>query len=130
MARARLHRDHATWEGSLRWPTLTLCLICAACGAANNVPRMNQPAAPRADTGVILSMRTVSGYSMQEPWLAAFRANAGATSVPADTSLVEFIVRTDDGSTLSIVQPNVLKFRAGDRVVILHENETHLVPSS
>ena len=41
-------------------------------------------------------------------------------------SLVEFIVRVDDGATLSIVQTNEPGFRTGDRVVILRDDRTRL----
>jgi outer membrane lipoprotein SlyB len=40
--------------------------------------------------------------------------------------LTEFIVRTDDGSTLSIVQANALGLHTGDRVVIQRDNGAHL----
>ena len=41
-------------------------------------------------------------------------------------SLMEFIVRADDGATLSIVQTNEPGFRKGDRVIILRDDRTRL----
>jgi hypothetical protein len=110
------------------WPIAIVCLLLTACAQGTHVTAM--PSVARTGAGTILSMRMVSGYSTQEPQLTAFRVSSGATGVANATSRVEFIVRADDGTTLSIVQPNDRGFRAGDRVVILHENETRLAPPS
>jgi len=125
-----LRRRQGAREGSLRWPALSLCLLSAACATSGNVPGLHQAAVPHVDVGVILSMRAVSRYPTQAPQLTAFRGDSGAAKEPGGAALTEFIVRADDGATLSIVQPNDLKFRAGDRVVIMHAAQTHLAPSS
>ena len=73
-------------------------------------------------------MRTISPSGGSEPWRAALLAAAaktGPTNQPP-TSLVEFIVRTDDGATLSFVQDNSLDLHPGDRVVIRREANTQL----
>ena len=41
-------------------------------------------------------------------------------------SLMEFIVRVDDGAVLSIVQTNEPGFRKGDRVIILRGDQTRI----
>lgn len=74
-------------------------------------------------------MRVANGHVGQEPWLVAFRTSSGATKPAESKPMVEFIVRTEDGTTLSIVQANDTDFRLGDRVVILRTNETRLAPS-
>jgi outer membrane lipoprotein SlyB len=81
-------------------------------------------------TGTILTLRTVAGRGGQEPWRAALLADATASTVPDAAPLTEFIVRADNGATLSIVQRNEPSFHQGDRVIILQDTRTHLLPSS
>ena len=50
---------------------------------------------------------------------------AGSDSSDRGAS-VEFIVRTDGGAILSVVQGNESGFHAGDRVVILHGDRARL----
>ena len=52
-------------------------------------------------------------------------ADAGAGDV-GERQQVEFIVRVDDGTMLSVVQPNEPGFHSGDRVIILRDAPTHL----
>jgi hypothetical protein len=81
-----------------------------------------------AGTGRILSMRKVTGQSSSAPWRTALLVDAGgarATNI-SDSASTEFIVRTDDGATISVVQTNDTGFRTGDRVVILRDDRTHL----
>ncbi len=51
-----------------------------------------------------------------------------AIFAPRIGCLFEFIVRADDGATLSIVQANTASFRTGDRVVILRDDTARLAP--
>lgn len=71
-------------------------------------------------------MRTVSTRYDQAPWRAALLADGAAGEPQGREPLVEFIIRADDGETLSIVQGNEPGFHAGDRVVILRDDRTHL----
>src|SRR4051794_13223640 len=93
--------------------------------APTNSPVSATPATvarPTASGGTILSMREVTPQTGSAAWRAGFLAASGASGAAIDGGnggLVEFIVRTDDGSTLSVVQPNTPGFRAGDRVIIL-----------
>ncbi len=82
-----------------------------------------QPAS--VSTGTILSMRAVAARASQDPLRSAMLP-AGASPNYGVRSLMEFIVRTDDGATLSIVQTNEPGFRTGDRVVIMRDDLTHL----
>ena len=111
-------------------PLLVACV--AGCAQPQGAPPNAQgsAAAPRhVSEGVILSMRKVTAETSQESWRRVLLVDAGtrgsengAKALP----LVEFIVRTDAGSTLSIVQANDLDLRSGDRVVILRDDGTRL----
>ena len=123
----------AGWEESLRssmlLPGLLTCIL-TGCTAANAPSRSVVTSTSRSDAGTILSVRLVRGQHVQEPQLAAFLADNGADKRMPDLSLAEFIVRSDTGTVISVVQDNAAVLRAGDRVVILHEGETRLAPSS
>jgi outer membrane lipoprotein SlyB len=96
----------------------------AGCAPAKPPPPASvQPASVSA--GTILSMRTVAARASQDPLRTAM-LTTGAAPNDGGRSLVEFIVRTDDGATLSIVQTNEPGFRSGDRVVIIRDDLTHL----
>jgi outer membrane lipoprotein SlyB len=95
----------------------------AGCAPANPPKPAVQPA-PVA-MGSILSMRAVDPRSGSDPVRAALLAG-GSGAGDNDRPLVEFIVRADDGATLSIVQTNEPGFRNGDRVIILRDDRTRL----
>jgi outer membrane lipoprotein SlyB len=79
--------------------------------------------------GTILSMRAVAVRGDRDSLRVALLADAsGAATGVADGSnpMTEFIVRIDGGSTISVVQANELGFRAGDRVIVLHDGHTHI----
>jgi outer membrane lipoprotein SlyB len=105
----------------------------AACTATTTPASLSSGVAPRAaiaNGGTILSMRSISAQSSDSLWRAALLASAGGSGDATDggrKSLIEFIVRTDDGSTLSVVQPNEAGFHNGDRVIILRNYQTRLV---
>jgi outer membrane lipoprotein SlyB len=95
--------------------------------ATGSAAAVAHPSASRE--GTILSMRPVTLRSNRAPWSIALLATAsGAMAVGDDASreLTEFIVRTDAGSTISIVQTNELGFRPGDRILVLHDDHTHI----
>ncbi len=95
----------------------------AGCAPAKPPPATVLPAS--VSTGRILLMRAVAARANQDPLRAAM-ITTGASPNDGSRSLVEFIVRTDDGATLSIVQTNEPGFRTGDRVVIMRDDVTHL----
>ena len=80
------------------------------------------PPAPFA-SGRILLARPVAAPAADGPLRAVLFEEAGGAGQAAP---VEFIVRTDDGLTLSIVQDNGPGFQAGDRVVILRGDRARL----
>jgi outer membrane lipoprotein SlyB len=128
----------------VRLSILCACLagVSAIAGCAPTRTAAPAPGAQAARPpvrGTILSMRTVSPPGDPAPWRAVLLADAGAASPASDgggnsakssAPVVEFIVHTDDGATLSVVQANDAALHPGDRVAILHDAETHLSPAN
>jgi outer membrane lipoprotein SlyB len=107
---------------------LGLMTLAASFGCAPAIqPKIAVPM-PTVSHGTILSMRPVGDHTSAEPFRVALVADATGDR-PNDRPLVEFIVRADDGATLSIVQANEAGFRTGDRVVILRDDTARLAPS-
>jgi hypothetical protein len=103
---------------------------CAPSTPVATAPPPGSPSVPFS-AGTILSMRAVAAPagSAPAPWRAALLAAASGTgSMPSDpaATLIEFIVRVDDGATLSIVQANNLDLHNGDRVVIRYQPTARL----
>jgi hypothetical protein len=98
-----------------------MALELTTCAPANP-PRMAVPPASFV-AGHILLLRSVDPPSADGPLRAVLFEDASAASQGAP---VEFIVRTDDGATLSVVQDNGLGFRAGERVLILRGKRARL----
>lgn len=108
-----------------------LALVVLA-GCARPAPLATNPSpAPQStpfSAGTILSLRAVSTSTGSAPWRAALLAAASGSTGGSDSPvpLIEFIVRADDGATLSIVQSNKLDLHTGDRVVIRYEPTVQL----
>jgi hypothetical protein len=83
----------------------------------------DQGAAGSLATGRILSMRPVAAPAAGGLLWAVLLAGSDSSDQGAAE---EFIVRTDDGTILSIVQSNESGFHAGDRVLILYGGPTRL----
>jgi hypothetical protein len=83
------------------------------------------PPAPASGSAIILSMRTVNRGAVPPSMRPVLLIDNVGTD-DAGGSLAEFIVRTDDGATLSIVQTNEPGFHTGDRVVIVRGTRTRL----
>lgn len=124
----------STGMETLRYWTLCLGLVMmvavAGCAPTNQFTPAStatgQPATTR--NGTILSMRKVPVPAGQDSWRKLL-VGSGDMQRASDTNappLTEFIVRTDDGTTLSIVQTNSLGLHPGDRVVILRDTGAHL----
>ncbi len=105
--------------------------LMAGCAPSTPVATAPAPASQSVpfSAGTILSMRTVAAPAGSTPWRAALLAAAsgpgGAGNDPS-TPLIEFIVRADDGATLSIVQSNNLDLHKGDRVMIRYQPTAQL----
>jgi outer membrane lipoprotein SlyB len=110
--------------------------VSAVAGCASTQTSVAGPAARpvTARAGTILSLRAVTARNGDPaPWRAVLLADARAPNAAIDGSgsagavpVTEFIVRTDDGAIISVVQANVAGLRAGDRVVISQDMPTHL----
>jgi len=103
--------------------SLVMLAGIAGCAPASTPTPAVQPTP--VGTGTILSMRAVEPHADVEPLRAALLTD-GSGQGDDNRAMVEFIVRADDGATLSIVQSNAAAFRKGDRVVILHGDRTRL----
>jgi outer membrane lipoprotein SlyB len=110
----------------------------ASCTSANTAASSGPALAGRpvvVSAGAILSLRTVTADNTALPWRSVLLADAGAANTANDSGntrgghvhVVEFIVRTDGGAVLSVVQANDADFHAGDRVMILRGDTTRLV---
>jgi len=104
----------------LRSATLAALVSCTS------VPQRPVITTPGAvGGGTILSLRMINSPADRDTWTTALLADAGGR-LRGGEPLVEFIVRADDGATLSIVQANDQGFRTGDRVVIVRDAQTRL----
>ena len=119
---------------TLRYRTLCLRLVVmvamSGCAPTNQFTPAStttgQPATSR--NGTILSTRKVAVPTGQDAWRKLL-VDSGDMQRAGDNKaapLTEFIVRADDGTTLSIVQTNALGLHPGDRVVILRDTGAHL----
>jgi hypothetical protein len=124
--RTALHRQAAK-TGTLRSTSflLSLALEAGVAGCAPATPPKAAVQAAPSGTGTILAVREVGGHAAAEPLRAALLSD-GSGYDGGNGSQVEFIVRSDEGATLSIVQANEPGFRKGDRVVILRDDRTRL----
>jgi hypothetical protein len=99
----------------------------AVSNTATSAATIARPA--MATEGRILSLRTVTMQSDQATWRVALLADASGATTPMENGsgqLTEFIVQIDGGATISVVQINRVGFRAGDRVIVLHDGQTHI----
>ena len=118
----------------MRYRTLCLGLVVmggvAGCAPGNLVAPASNITNPlaAARNGIILSMRKVAAPAGQDAWRKLLVGGGGTQRASDSTAapLMEFIVRTDEGTTLSIVQADALGLHPGDRVVILRDAGAHL----
>lgn len=99
--------------------TCLLAVGLAGCGPGSPPP---PPAAPALELGTIVSVRPV----LAPPAAAARILIAAPGDGATERRAFEFIIRTDDGRTLSVVQSNDANFRIGDRVALTAGARTRL----
>lgn len=104
---------------------LTVISLTVGPGCAPSPPSRPVATPVAANAGTILSMRAVSASADDGPLRTALLIDATAQR-ESSQKLVEFIVRVDDGATLSIVQGNEAGFRTGDRVIIRRDEIARL----
>jgi len=105
-------------------PAISVLVATAGCAPVSPPKAAVQPAAIGSAT--ILSVRAVTAPEAAEKVRTALLAG-GSGRDDRGRALVEIIVRVDGGAVLSIVQQNDAGFRAGDRVVIMRDDQTRLV---
>ncbi|MGH7122633.1 MAG: hypothetical protein ACREFP_27185 [Acetobacteraceae bacterium] len=74
---------------------------------------------------------SVGGGDIRASILTAIEGQAESgvqETMPGGAS--EFIVRVDDGQTISVIQGDALRLRRGERVMIVHGAETRLAPAA
>ncbi len=77
-----------------------------------------------AATGLRSSILTAIGV----PTIGALGPAALSGGDPATGNETEFIIREDDGGTISVVEGDATRFRRGERVMIIRGPETKLAP--
>jgi outer membrane lipoprotein SlyB len=99
-------------------------LAAAACAPTNNAPAATDIGSQTLGYGVIVSMRPITVSAETHANLVGMLGGSPAAS-PAPA--IEFIVREDSGSAISVVQVNQENFRPGDRVGLARGARTGIV---
>lgn len=105
---------------------VVFAVLLAGCTGHAVPPPTPMSTAPAADVsyGVVVGERPALPGGMRTAILAALGAPVTAT---APVNVTEFIVRADDGQTLSVVQADTAGLRPGERVTIRAGERTLLV---
>ncbi len=111
----------------MRGAILPALLLLSGCAGQAPPPAVALAASSAAVRGVVVEERPALTGGAAAAILAALRVPAAADQPVAAAQDVEFIVRTDDGRTLSVVQPNRAALRAGEPVILLQDGHTSLV---
>jgi outer membrane lipoprotein SlyB len=108
-------------------PGIFCALLLAGCATHAEQPAPQAQTGPAASSGVpgiILAMRPVRA---EGPGPArVLLAGLGTPGTLSADDVYEFIVRTDSGTTISIVQPRTNGLRRGEHVRILRGAETRI----
>ncbi len=102
-------------------------LMLAGCAMHTEQPTPTVQAAPTPPAGVsgtILAMRPVPTEAPGPTRILL--SSLGGPGANSDAHVYEFIVRTQSGTTLSIVQPQTGDLRPGEHVSILSGAETRI----
>jgi outer membrane lipoprotein SlyB len=106
-------------------PAIFCALLLAGCAAHTEVPVPKAQAVPQTGSrGTILAMRPVPAETSGPARILL--SSLAAQNAPVDEPSFEFIVRTESGTTISIVQPQTNGLHPGERVSILHGTETRI----
>jgi outer membrane lipoprotein SlyB len=106
-----------TFRGVVAVATATAWLALAA-GCAPAPPPVAVAPPEAANLGVIVSMRAIPPQSNASAAVLGAVGSAAAVA-PGAGPAYEFIVREDNGQTVSVVQSNDQKLRPGDRTALL-----------
>jgi outer membrane lipoprotein SlyB len=116
----------------LRSAIFCTLLLLAGCAAHTGQPAPQvQVAPPAAVPGTILAMRPVMAEAPEPARILLSGLGAGTWGAPAQSStgggnIFEFIVRTDVGTTISVVQPRANGLHPGERISILRGVQTRI----
>ena len=99
-------------------------VLLGGCAASPPQRQASAPTVPAELRGTIVALRAVPSHAPQPLRLLFDRVGAVA-SLPDAT---EFIVRTDGGETLAVVQPALPGLQRGDRVDIERGAHTRIDP--
>ena len=107
---------------------LTALLGVSACasGGANSPAPGVIGGAGRASYGVIVSCRPIEAAGGGDVRGAILGAVGGPAGQGASEAAFEFVIREDNGQTLSVVQANPAGLRPGERVVLSMGTRTRL----
>lgn len=110
----------------LRPGTFCIVLLLVACATQTERPVAKVAAAPPPPgvAGTILAMRPVPAESAEPARILL--VGLGVQAAPADSHVFEFIVRTADGTTISVVQPQTGGLHPSALVSILSGAETRI----
>ncbi|HTW69071.1 MAG TPA: hypothetical protein VME47_04215 [Acetobacteraceae bacterium] len=108
--------------------TTGFCVLALLCGcAAPPQPPVRNVQTPAANTGLsgtILAVHPVPLASVQR--VQALLSGADPQHGPVAGDLAEFIVRTGDGTTIAVVQPETANLRPGEQVSIVTGESPHI----
>lgn len=113
---------------------LLLCLAFAApisaCAPAPRLPPQAPPAAPAGQmtVGRIVAIRTVTISAGQgDAGMNAVLTALGQPPAALPQSGQEFLIRQDDGNTVTIAEPGAAGFAVGDEVGIIEADQTTMI---
>ncbi|MGA3399795.1 MAG: hypothetical protein ABSC95_11290 [Acetobacteraceae bacterium] len=110
---------------SLRPASFCALLLLAGCATLPEPPVAKAQAAPPAGMhGTILAMRPVPAASPGPARLLL--SSLGTQGAFVAGHVFEFIVRTEGGTMISIVQPDAIGLHPGERVSIVQGAETRI----
>jgi outer membrane lipoprotein SlyB len=116
----------------LRSASFCTLLLLAGCAAHTEQPAPKVQVAPPAGVpGTILAMRPVRAEAPEPARILLSGLGTGTWGAPAagaagGDNIFEFIVRTESGTTISVVQPRANGLHPGERISILRGVQTRI----
>jgi hypothetical protein len=109
----------------LRSASFCALLLLAGCATPAEPPAPRAQAVPPAGVpGIILAMRPVPAEPPEPTRILL--SSFGGQAAQANNDVYEFIVRTANGTTISVVQPRTNGLHPGAQVSILRGAETRI----
>jgi outer membrane lipoprotein SlyB len=110
---------------------LAILLGLAACAPTRPGIAISEGSTETARYGVIVAMRPQAGTDneMRDRILGAIGDGGQAARGIGSAASVEFIIRGDDGQTISVVQSDEAHFHPGERVILAGGEHSRIVPA-